>query len=183
MRNRKQPQSLLLAALLLSLALAGCAPQDQETTAAPPPDSGTALQSTQPPLPASQSEFAEKKSAQNATTETKLPKDFPLPIYTGFQIKNTLRTQAGDFRGVQVEAVGDAPLNAIAEFYDAEFNKRGLKVSKMNQKTGAGEEMLMLGQSETVTAGIAATKEGNQTRIVLSWSEKQGNANDPSQTQ
>lgn len=182
MRDLKRRHGSWLAVMLLSLMLAGCAKQAQETAATPPPDSGTALQPTEPPLPAPQSASAEKDSTQNATTNTKPPADFPLPLYTGFQIKNTLRTQAGDFQGTQVELVGNAPLNAIAEFYEAEFNKRQLKVSKMNQKTSTGEEMLMLGQSETVTAGVAATQEGNQTRIVLSWSEKQGNAGGASQS-
>ncbi|OYT73438.1 MAG: hypothetical protein CFK49_06480 [Armatimonadetes bacterium JP3_11] len=179
MRDLKQQHGSWLAVTLLSLMLAGCTKQAQETAAAPPPDNGTALQPAEPPLPPP----AEKESVQSTTKETKLPEDFPLPLYTGFQIKNTLRTQAGDFRGTQVELVGNAPLNAIAEFYEAEFRKRQLKVSKMNQKTGSGEELLMLGQSETVTAGVAATQEGNQTRIVLSWSEKQSSDSNASQPQ
>lgn len=183
MRNLKRRFGLLCVAALLSAVLAGCAKQEQETAATPPPDSGTALQPTQPPLPAPQSEPAEKKPAQNASTETKPPEGFPLPIYAGFQVKNTLRTQTGDFRGMQVEIVGDAPLNAIAEFYEAEFNKRGLKVSKMTQKTGTGDETLVLGQSETITAGIAAMKEGNQTRVMLSWSEKTGKESNPQSSQ
>jgi hypothetical protein len=43
----------------------------------------------------------------------------------------------------------------------------------MNQKTAAGEEILILGQSDNITAGVATAREKNQTRVVLSWSEKQ----------
>ena len=70
-------------------------------------------------------------------------------------------------------SVGDASPQAVADFYEAEFNKRNLKVSKMNQKTAAGEEILILGQSETITAGVSVMREQNQTRVVLSWSENQ----------
>jgi hypothetical protein len=61
------------------------------------------------------------------------------------QVKNTLRTQTGDFKGVQVELVGDASPQAVADFYEAEFTKRNLNVSKMNQKTATGEEILIWG--------------------------------------
>ncbi len=92
----------------------------------------------------------------------------PLPIYPGFKIENSLRTQTGDFQGMQVKIVGDASLQAVADFYKAEFQKRGLQISEMTQQS----EVLVLGQTDKITAGISATREDNKTRVVLSWSEK-----------
>ncbi|MDM7461556.1 MAG: hypothetical protein P3X24_007925 [bacterium] len=152
--------------------LAGCSNPSQETAASPPPDSGTALQPLESPLPAPQAEPAPDPNSQNPTPTAQTPQDFPLPIYTGFNIANTLRTQTGDFKGLQVEIVGDAPLQAVSDFYEAEFKKRGLQVRKLAQNTDQGEEALVLGQSETITAGVSATRANNQTRVVLSWSEK-----------
>ncbi|MFN4033080.1 MAG: hypothetical protein ACK4ME_05565 [Fimbriimonadales bacterium] len=153
--------------------LAGCGDQSRETAASPLPDSGTAIQPLEPPLPAPQAEPAPDPNSQKPTQTAQTPDDLPLPIYTGFKIANTTRTQTGDFKGVQVEIVGDAPLQAVSDFYEAEFNKRRLTVRKLAQKTAQGEEALVLGQSDTITAGVSATREKNQTRIVLSWSEKQ----------
>ena len=163
--------ALILAASVSLYALSGCASQQQE--ASPPPEGGSALQPTEPPLPAPQAETPQPQPKESAAQATAAPDDFPLPIYTGMQVKNTLRTQTGDFKGVQVELVGDASPQAVVDFYEAEFTKRNLKVSKMNQKTATGEEILILGQSETITAGVSAMREQNQTRVVLSWSEKQ----------
>ncbi|MCX7992884.1 MAG: hypothetical protein N2651_04355 [Fimbriimonadales bacterium] len=163
--------AMILCAVVL--ALTGCAKQEQESTAAaPPPDSGTALQPTEPPLPAPKAEPKPAPESQKPTETTQAPDDFPLPIYEGFTVKNTLRTQTGDFKGMQVEIAGNATPETVAQFYEAEFNKRGLKVSKMTQKTDAGDEVLVLGQSDKITAGIAAAKEQDQTRVILSWSEK-----------
>ncbi len=174
MRNWKRRLSMTVAIAVSAtlIALAGCAKQEPESAATPPPDSGTALQPAAPPLPAPQAEPSEPQHAQGAPATAKAPDDFPLPIHAGFQVKKTMRTTAGDFKGMQVEIVGNAPPQTVAEFYEAEFNKRGLKVSKMSQQTEEGEESLVLGQSETVTAGVAVAKQGNQTRAVLSWSEK-----------
>lgn len=152
--------------------LAGCSNQSQETAASPPPDSGTAIQPLESPLPAPQAEPAPDPNSQKPTPTAQTPDDFPLPIYQGFKIANTLRTQTDGFNGIQVEIVGDAPLQAVSDFYEAEFNTRGLTVRKLAQKTAQGEEALVLGQSDTITAGISATREKNQTRVVLSWSEK-----------
>lgn len=171
-RNRLWNAAIVAAASISLYALSGCANQKQEAT--PPPESGSALQPTEPPLPAPQTEPAPAQTQPSETAATATaPEDFPLPIYTGLQVKGSLRTQTGDFKGIQVELVGDVSPQAIADFYEAEFKKRGLNVSKMNQKTASGEEVLLLGQSETITAGFAASREQNKTRVVLSWSEKQ----------
>jgi hypothetical protein len=128
----------------------------------------------EPAIPAPQADPvpAQPKPTESAPTDA-APEGFPLPIYAGMRVNKTLRTQTGDFKGMQVELLGDASPQAVADFYEAEFKKRNLKVSKMNQKTAAGEEILILGQSDNITAGIAASREKNQTRVVLSWSEKQ----------
>lgn len=158
---------------LLIITLTGCGNQPQESAAAPPPDSGTALQPTEPPIPAPKAEPAPTQDNQKPTESAKAPEGLPLPIYTGFKVVNTMRTQTGDFQGMQVEIVGDAPLQAISDFYEAEFKKLGLKdVRKLAQKTSAGDEALVLGKSDTIVAGISATRENNQTRVVLSWSEQ-----------
>ncbi|GIV09770.1 MAG: hypothetical protein KatS3mg019_1861 [Fimbriimonadales bacterium] len=165
----------LLLALTVSVfvvALAGCGNQAQESTAAPPPDSGTALQPTEPPIPAPKAESVPPHNNQKPTESVKAPEGLPLPIYTGFKVVNTMRTQTGDFQGMQVEITGDAPLQTVSDFYEAEFKKLGLDVRKLAQKTSAGEEALVLGQSDKITAGVSATRENNQTRVVLSWSEK-----------
>ncbi len=140
----------------------------------PPPESGSALQPVEPAIPAPQADPvpAQPKPTESAATDA-APEGFPLPIYTGMRVNKTLRTQTGDFKGMQVELLGDASPQAVADFYEAEFKKRNLKVSKMNQKTAAGEEILILGQSDNITAGVATAREKNQTRVVLSWSEKQ----------
>jgi len=163
--------ALILAASISLYALSGCASQPQEAT--PPPEGGSALQPTEPPLPPPQAEPTQPQPKESEAQATAVPDDFPLPLYTGMQVKNTLRTQTGDFKGIQVELVGDASPQAVADFYEAEFKKRQLNVSKMNQKTATGEEILLLGQSETITAGVSTMREQNQTRAVLSWSEKQ----------
>ena len=163
--------ALILAASVSLYALSGCESQQQE--AAPPPEGGSALQPTEPPLPPPQAESTPPQPKASGATATAAPDDFPLPIYAGMQVKNTLRTQTGDFKGMQVELLGDASPQAVADFYEAEFKKRALNVSKMDQKTTVGEEILILGQSDGVTAGIAVSREKNQTRVVLSWSEKQ----------
>ena len=141
----------------------------------PAPEGGSALQPTEPPLPPPQAEPvpAQPTPTESAATNAAALESFPLPIYTGMRVNKTLRTQTGDFKGIQVELLGDASPQAVADFYEAEFKKRALHVSKMDQKTAAGEEILILGQSETITAGISAMREQNQTRVVLSWSEKQ----------
>ncbi len=172
-------RTLVIAVGAALIVFAGCAKQEQESAATPPPDSGTALLPAEPPLPAPETEPSASQPAQGVPATAKAPDDFPLPIHAGFQVKKTMRTTAGDFRGVQVEIIGDAPPGAVAEFYEAEFNQRGLKVSKMSQQTEGGEESLVLGQSETVTAGVAVAKQGNQTRAVLSWSEKANKTDKP----
>lgn len=169
--HRLRNAALIAAASISLYALSGCASQKQEAT--PPPEGGTALQPTEPPIPAPQAEPAPAQTQPSETAATIAPEDFPLPIYAGLQVKGSLRTQTGDFKGIQVELVGDAAPQAIADFYEAEFKKRGLNVSKMNQKTAAGEEILILGQSETITAGIAASREKDETRVVVSWSVQQ----------
>ncbi len=170
--HRFRSVALLIAASISLYALSGCASQNQE--AATPPPNDTALKPAEPPLPAPQAEPAPAQPQSDEATKTAAaPEDFPLPIVAGMQVKGTLRTQTGDFKGMQVEITGDASPQAVADFYEAEFKKRNLNVSKMNQKTDAGEEILVLGQSERITAGVAANRENNQTRAVLSWSEKQ----------
>jgi hypothetical protein len=135
--------ALILAASVSLYALSGCASQQQE--AAPPPEGGSALQPTEPPLPPPQAEPAQPQPEESAAQTTAVPEDFPLPIYAGMRVNKTLRTQTGDFKGIQVELVGDASPQAVADFYEAEFKKRNLNVSKMNQKTAAGEEILISG--------------------------------------
>ena len=164
--------AMIVVASIGFYVFSGCASQQQEAN--PPPESGSALQPVEPALPAPQAEPApaQPKPTESATTNA-APEGFPLPIYTGMRVNKTLRTQTGDFKGMQVELLGDASPQAVADFYEAEFKKRALNVSKMDQKTTVGEEILILGQSDGVTAGIAVSREKNQTRVVLSWSEKQ----------
>jgi hypothetical protein len=172
-RLRRLWSAALTAAASVSIyALSGCASQQQEAN--PPPESGSALQPVEPAIPAPQADPvpAQPKPTESAATDA-APEGFPLPIYAGMRVNKTLRTQTGDFKGMQVELLGDASPQAVADFYEAEFKKRNLKVSKMNQKTAAGEEILILGQSDNITAGVATAREKNQTRVVLSWSEKQ----------
>ncbi|MFN7018927.1 MAG: hypothetical protein ACK4RG_06585 [Fimbriimonadales bacterium] len=158
------------------LILSGCSNQASELASAPP-DRGTALQPAAPPAP--KAAPSEAEPAQDALANRELTQDFPLPLYAQFQVKRRMQTTAGDFRGVQLEIVGDATPQAVAEFYEAEFTKRGLKISKMTQHSQEGEEHLVLGQSETITAGVAVTKRGNQARAVLSWSEKARKNDEP----
>lgn len=164
--------AMIVVASVSIYALSGCASQQQEAN--PPPESGSALQPVEPAIPAPQAEStpAQPKPTESAPTDA-APEGFPLPIYAGMRVNKTLRTQTGDFKGMQVELLGDASPQAVADFYEAEFKKRNLNVSKMNQKTAAGEEILILGQSDNITAGVATAREKNQTRVVLSWSEKQ----------
>ena len=170
--RRFRSVALVAAASVSLYALSGCASQQQE--AAPAPESGSALQPVEPAIPAPQADPvpAQPKPTESAATDA-APEGFPLPIYAGMRVNKTLRTQTGDFKGMQVELLGDASPQAVADFYEAEFKKRNLNVSKMNQKTAAGEEILILGQSDNITAGVATAREKNQTRVVLSWSEKQ----------
>jgi hypothetical protein len=172
-RLRRLWSAALIAAASIGLyVFSGCASQQQEAN--PPPESGSALQPVEPAIPAPQAEPApaQPKPTESAPTDA-APEGFPLPIYAGMRVNKTLRTQTGDFKGMQVELLGDASPQAVADFYEAEFKKRNLNVSKMNQKTAAGEEILILGQSDNITAGVATAREKNQTRVVLSWSEKQ----------
>jgi hypothetical protein len=164
--------AMIVVASIGLYVFSGCASQQQEAN--PPPESGSALQPVEPAIPAPQAEPtpAQPKPTESAPTDA-APEGFPLPIYAGMRVNKTLRTQTGDFKGMQVELLGDASPQAVADFYEAEFKKRNLNVSKMNQKTAAGEEILILGQSDNITAGVATAREKNQTRVVLSWSEKQ----------
>ncbi|MCS6919612.1 MAG: hypothetical protein NZM28_07565, partial [Fimbriimonadales bacterium] len=125
----------------------GCGNQPQETAATPPPDSGPALQPTEPPIPAPKVEPTPAQDNQKPTETAQAPEGMPLPIYTGFKLGKTMRTQTSDSQGMQAEIIGDAPLQAVSDFYEAEFKKRGLKVSKMTQKTSTGDEALVLGES------------------------------------
>lgn len=105
--HRLRNAALIAAASISLYALSGCAYQRQEAN--PPPESGTALQPTEPPIPAPQAEPAPAPTQPSESTATATaPEDFPLPLYTGLQVKGSLRTQTGDFKGIQVELVGDA---------------------------------------------------------------------------
>lgn len=168
MRHRTKSVATTLLIGLITILFTGCGNQSQESGAVPPPDSGTALQPTEPPIPAPEAEPAPAQENQKSTETAKAPDGMPLPIYPGFKIENSLRTQTGDFQGMQVKIVGDASLQAVADFYKAEFQKRGLQISEMTQQS----EVLVLGQTDKITAGISATREDNKTRVVLSWSEK-----------
>ncbi|MFN3691041.1 MAG: hypothetical protein ACK4UU_08975, partial [Fimbriimonadales bacterium] len=141
------------------LILSGCSKQTSESASAPP-DSGTALQPVAPR--ASNAEPSEPKSAHDAPTLPEYPEDFPedvpLPVYAQFQVKNRVQVAAGDSRGVQLEIIGEAAPQSVAAFYEAEFRKRGLKVSTTAQRSEEGEELLVLGLSASVTAGVAVTK-------------------------
>ena len=117
---------LILAASVSLYALSGCASQQQE--ASPPSEGGSALQPTEPPLPPPQAESTPLQPKASGATATAAPDDFPLPIYAGMRVNKTLRTQTGDFKGVQVELVGDASPQAVADFYEAEMHGQLLPV-------------------------------------------------------
>ena len=78
--------ALIAAAASVSLyALSGCASQQQEAT--PPPEGSSALQPTEPPLPPPQAETPQPQPKESVAQATAAPDDFPLPIYTGMQVK------------------------------------------------------------------------------------------------
>ncbi|MCS7208781.1 MAG: hypothetical protein NZ874_04335 [Fimbriimonadales bacterium] len=164
--------AVVAMALTLSV-LSGCAKQEQASE--PPRD--TATRSTEPapsatPKPVSAPTPPSPATRAEPPAKTELPPNFPLPIYAGMKVERTMRTQMGGFQGVQVELIGEASLQAVAEFYEAEFRKRGLEVRKAVEQQETGEGMLVLGRSSRVTAGLIAVREGTQTRVTLSWSEK-----------
>lgn len=156
---------LLLAVSVLAL-FAGCSPSQQSA----PREAATEDAPVAPAPTASSASPTPSASAPPSETRVQLPDDFPLPIYQGLTVQQARPTQTGGAQGIQAELVGDVPLQAVVEFYENEFTKRKFTVRKLTEPSGA---VFLLGQSAGITAGVAASREGNQTRVLLSWSEQQ----------
>ncbi len=148
----------------LLLLFAGCTKQTEEAGApvaeAPAQQSPTPAPSQSPPTP----------PAEQTTRETAV--DFPLPIMEGLKVESTLTTSAQGRRGKQLALTGNIPPSQVANFYEAEFRKRGLQIRKTQADSAHEADLLMLGESETVTAGLMVVRdpESGETKVVLSWS-------------
>lgn len=76
-------------------------------------------------------------------------------------------------KGIQIELIGEVNLQEVVRFYEKEFQKRGLQVRKGTAHQQSQEEALLLGQSETITAGLMLTADNSgKKRVLLSWSEQ-----------
>lgn len=76
-------------------------------------------------------------------------------------------------KGIQIELIGEVNLQEVVRFYEKEFQKRGLQVRKGSAPQQSQEEALLLGQSETITAGLMLTADNSgKKRVLLSWSEQ-----------
>ncbi len=158
----------LLLLISIAVVMSACAPKQESVATA---EQGSAPQATAPAQP----NEAPTTTAESDTEETqKLPEGFPLPVMSGLRVNSTIATSSGDFSGNQVELFGSVAPEKVAEFYESEFNKRGLKVSKTTMSTEKGQEVLVLGESEKVTAGIVAVmdEKSGGSRVVVSWSER-----------
>lgn len=156
---------------IVVLVLTGCRQQEQEPAAAPS-DARTAAQPAEPPPSAPKEAPAPPQNPPKPAETANVPDDFPLPIYQGFTVKRSLRTQATDMDGIQIELIGKEAPETVVQFYESEFKKRKLEVFKRTEQTDTGSVTLMLGRSEKIAAGVAASKRDNQTHVILSWSEK-----------
>ncbi|MFQ3611410.1 MAG: hypothetical protein SNJ72_07940, partial [Fimbriimonadales bacterium] len=137
--------------ICLAIGCSACAPKQESGTevGTTPPPQATAPQPPQQPTPPAQT--APTPTAPADTKAQSLPEGFPLPVMEGLAVKGTLATSTGDFSGNQVELAGSVPPAKIAEFYEAEFAKRGLQIRKTSMPSDKGEEILILGESEQVT--------------------------------
>ena len=73
-------------------------------------------------------------------------------------------------KGIDIELIGEVNPQEVVRFYKQEFQKRGLQVRTHHQSQ---EEALLLGQSETITAGLMlTTNNSGEKRVLLSWSEQ-----------
>jgi len=88
----------------------------------------------------------------------------------GLKVASTTATSAGDYSGTQVALTGSVPADKVIQFYEAEFQKRGLQI----RKTTMEDESLLLGESEQVTAGVIVSpdKSTGAVQVVLSWSQR-----------
>ncbi len=142
-----------------------CQPAPQPTE---PPPVETSSERPQTPL-----NTPAPTHAETPKPATEAPADFPLPIHEGLKVVNTLTTEREGRVGIQLELVGEVDPQKVVEFYEHEFQKRGLSVRKGTAHAQSHEEALLLGQSETVTAGLMITAdESGKKRVLLSWSEQ-----------
>lgn len=139
-----------------------------------------APQTTEPPPVETSSERPQAPSNTPVPAQTETPKpiaeaptDFPLPLYEGLQVVDKLTTEREGRFGSQLELVGEVDPQQVVAFYEREFQKRGLTVRKGTAHAQSHEEALLLGQSETITAGLMITgDESGKKRVLLSWSEQ-----------
>lgn len=168
----------MILLLVLSLLFSACSSKQEGTSQGEKPSSVSAPPSSAPspepaPSPTQPAPSAESPSVPSQEQARSTPEDFPLPIMEGLKVVSTLSTRQADRSGKQLELTGKVEPVRIAEFYEAEFRKRGLSIRKSQGDSAHGGEILLLGTSETVTAGLIVTRddESGETRAVLSWSE------------
>lgn len=150
---------------LCIFALWACQPAPQATET-PPVETSTEHPQTPSNPPAPTPPEPPKPTAE-------APAEFPLPIYEGLQLVDKLTTEREGRTGIQLELVGEVDPQKVVEFYEREFQKRGLSVRKGTAHAQSHEEALLLGQSETITAGLMITADNSgKKRVLLSWSEQ-----------
>ncbi len=155
----------------MALLFSACTSQ-QEGKAQQEKPSATAVSS--PSAPSAEPSASAESSTSASQKPTASPEEeFPLPVMEGLRVVSTLSTTRGDRSGKQLELTGKVNPAQIAAFYEAEFRKRGLSIRKTQDDAMHGGEILLLGTSETITAGLIVTRdpESSESRAVLSWSE------------
>lgn len=166
---RLQSLSLALLTTVLVIAFAGCAKPNQESASAPS-ENRAAPPSTDSPTPAPEAEPAPASSGVPLPEfEKQIPKDFPVPIYDGFKVKDVMRMQILDKEIIQIDAVGNAAPESVAQFYEAEFKKRGMQITISTKQEAKGVVTLVIGSSNELSVTATVSREGNQTRLILSW--------------
>lgn len=142
------------------------------------PPTATTSQESEPTshtdaTPPSSPESTDSKSPALQPSTTEVPADFPLPIYAGLKVVGQMTTEHQGRKGIQIELTGDISSQEVADFYEQEFKKRGLEVRRGTAHAQSDGEVLLLGQSPTITAGLMITTDNEgKKRVILSWSEQ-----------
>lgn len=113
-------------------------------------------------------------------SETKVPKDFPLPIVEGAKITGSMSMGKGDERGFFVTL--EIPTNhraRVADFYERELRARGVEVERNEMEVNGYSTISLSGKGaggigSTVSIFDADTEAGRAANVTIAWERKPG---------
>lgn len=97
----------------------------------------------------------------------KLPEGFPLPAFAGMTIvQGGVSTEEGK-KSYAVMGQVQKPANEVADFYEAELKKLGLKVTRTEATMGPMRTVAVTGEGADRSMNVGANEAGGQTTVTI----------------